>query len=1121
MAENDAEYARRVNARQEQQQEKMRNCAQTNWKKLKGVQCTAQVQDRTHRDRYRRCRLTSRRHTPYCWQHLRKYEQLRVKESTIAGIGVGLFTETTRQEGDMLIEYTGHLYRTKAKCSEIGNDHSEYVTSSGQNPYVVPTAEDPNQQHDLFWCIDACTSVASSAARYINDCYNPGTGLCHVGTSYNCIFVFRSDPQSQEDDANDLKHRIFVVATRDIEAGEELFVEYGPAYWENYDERRAVTPASGWNPYEDQLRQLRAARANIVSLRPGELPPPPSEQKGDEEQRQLIEEKLCDYAVETELLRTQIVSKLSAIVPWAVKVQRHSAYLAANAGRSVTSKKQSDANEYNARAVNIVDDDYEKLQEVDAAAEELNKKWDLDKDADAYIAVVENFNEADDLIKQNPELLRKETLQQGERKAHAVIPPMKFSETRINGDLLLDNRSLTNLHRQALRERQSDAHESVRRDDRREALRSLCTLVRQAARLEKSVFDAVQHWVLFAQKAQERCLDGSLPQNYAQERQHLLQILEDRQTEFTRLFVVAREQEEQQERLFVLLFPFPLDRQRPQQHRRTKRAYYASARSHLYDVFLQIRRRVQAFLDRNQHTWLPRSDNNCGGRPSLIETISEPNRGSARDSGILEPVSEASLSVRRGISEIVLICADRYNAPNYDRKPGLPVPPPGILKFVHQHEPSRYFFVKAVFFPMTLYAYLNQGYRFVRGHPRTEHKATELYAQGENETTTLLDDFVGALREAKVRIPNTLPRHANRAEHQRVRRWVLASLITQWWPGMPGIKHKLPNGRIQYYDWDGYFRDNRVKNLLLRYKLVAFLERAGRYFGSRSGKSAYTRLVRGIRYGNILRMLREDRSSTTPYRPQADAYDIYQLQNNPQFIANAANVDALPLPDKKNAAMICLAALFLIQPRTWKQANRLYRMRVPHGTPERGWGCAETLSEGDREPEVLDDACQLAFAIVRTYPRSPSSVDVVEPVGRRRPVHDIPFVRRTSSFWMAAFVAMNNDERVSAWNVDVWEKDYYGNARFSFRHTMRQVRRLVNQRSTPAQRRKLSELIHRASQGEYLNADLQEWFQDLWQAKVTEGPWTTNQVLRAENTRDWKDFFAFVEQSASSSSGGA
>lgn len=48
------------------------------------VQCQARVGDR-------RCRLHTQMQFPYCWVHLKSRDGLRVKQSTIAGGGKGLF----------------------------------------------------------------------------------------------------------------------------------------------------------------------------------------------------------------------------------------------------------------------------------------------------------------------------------------------------------------------------------------------------------------------------------------------------------------------------------------------------------------------------------------------------------------------------------------------------------------------------------------------------------------------------------------------------------------------------------------------------------------------------------------------------------------------------------------------------------------------------------------------------------------------------------------------------------------------------------------------------------------------------------------------------------------------
>mmetsp|Transcript_13978 Transcript_13978/g.21760 ORF Transcript_13978/g.21760 Transcript_13978/m.21760 type:complete len:94 (+) Transcript_13978:212-493(+) len=63
----------------------------------------------------------------------------------------------------------------------------------------------------------------NTLARYINDCRNP--------KYYNVSFEKRPD-----------EGKALVVATRDIEKGEEVFVDYGRMYWAGAGFKPSVLP---------------------------------------------------------------------------------------------------------------------------------------------------------------------------------------------------------------------------------------------------------------------------------------------------------------------------------------------------------------------------------------------------------------------------------------------------------------------------------------------------------------------------------------------------------------------------------------------------------------------------------------------------------------------------------------------------------------------------------------------------------------------------------------------------------------------------------------------------------------------------------------------------------------
>lgn len=121
---------------------------------------------------------------------------LTVKESTIPGAGMGLFTKEPIPKGTRVIEYKGKVTSWKKA------DHMD-----GLNPYIFYV----NAYHviDTLHC-------KKSLARYAND----AKGLKKIkGITNNCKFVIE-----------DL--RVFLEAEKNIEAGSEILVGYGQEYWD-------------------------------------------------------------------------------------------------------------------------------------------------------------------------------------------------------------------------------------------------------------------------------------------------------------------------------------------------------------------------------------------------------------------------------------------------------------------------------------------------------------------------------------------------------------------------------------------------------------------------------------------------------------------------------------------------------------------------------------------------------------------------------------------------------------------------------------------------------------------------------------------------------------------------
>ena len=116
---------------------------------------------------------------------------VKVSRSWIPAAASGLFANKQIKKGQVLTCYVGEICITK---DAIKRYDKSYLMRLGSNVYI-----------DSLNC-------PLSLARYINDCRTP--------TGYNVTFL--KSPS---------EFCAWVISTRDIAAGEELFVDYGRWYW--------------------------------------------------------------------------------------------------------------------------------------------------------------------------------------------------------------------------------------------------------------------------------------------------------------------------------------------------------------------------------------------------------------------------------------------------------------------------------------------------------------------------------------------------------------------------------------------------------------------------------------------------------------------------------------------------------------------------------------------------------------------------------------------------------------------------------------------------------------------------------------------------------------------------
>ena len=122
---------------------------------------------------------------------------LQVKSSLLPNAGKGLFTKKPIKKNSKIIEYKGEIIDWKEYEKRVKEDKDGYLF------YISKKR-----------CIDAF-NTPQHKARYANDAH----GLSRVkGLKNNSIYEIFGD-------------QCYIVATRNIEAGEEIFVSYSKDYW--------------------------------------------------------------------------------------------------------------------------------------------------------------------------------------------------------------------------------------------------------------------------------------------------------------------------------------------------------------------------------------------------------------------------------------------------------------------------------------------------------------------------------------------------------------------------------------------------------------------------------------------------------------------------------------------------------------------------------------------------------------------------------------------------------------------------------------------------------------------------------------------------------------------------
>ncbi len=123
---------------------------------------------------------------------------LIVKKSQLPNAGKGLFTTTAIEKGEKIIEYKGEIINWSEYLKRVAIDKDGYL-------FFINNKK----------CIDAW-NTPQHKARYANDAH----GLSrHKGLTNNSVYEIEDN-------------KCYIVSTKKIEAGEEIFVDYTKDYWD-------------------------------------------------------------------------------------------------------------------------------------------------------------------------------------------------------------------------------------------------------------------------------------------------------------------------------------------------------------------------------------------------------------------------------------------------------------------------------------------------------------------------------------------------------------------------------------------------------------------------------------------------------------------------------------------------------------------------------------------------------------------------------------------------------------------------------------------------------------------------------------------------------------------------
>lgn len=184
-----------------------------------------------------RCKRTTCRNPYYCYQHLESVAGLRIKKSNIENAGYGLFA-TRKLDKNSLIPY-----------SKIILDNETVEKMWPDDVVAKYTFKCENGKNDTRRIYYDGTSTQTGPARYIND---PGDekmvnaefedcnlkGIEHVSRINDVDELEKTENIKVnalhfiDGEAVNINPYLSVRLTKDVQAGEEIYISYGTEYWD-------------------------------------------------------------------------------------------------------------------------------------------------------------------------------------------------------------------------------------------------------------------------------------------------------------------------------------------------------------------------------------------------------------------------------------------------------------------------------------------------------------------------------------------------------------------------------------------------------------------------------------------------------------------------------------------------------------------------------------------------------------------------------------------------------------------------------------------------------------------------------------------------------------------------